>query len=346
MKNNWQENNKIDLCLDSTKLSGNFIAENFQSKIEPLIDFQSTLIDSASKLTNVSIPTIETFNKIDDVIRPISESIQSLGFSLSGISNIALKNDQLLKPPIYDFAVNPMISALNAAADTIKISQNRLAEILPSIELFNTSKIFESTQQINQINSLRTIAVDTLLKSPVYLPITQEEEKIRRMDSKISAIEEKIDKLNDKNRTLAVSEISENIVDLLQSLDPEIAKRFKGAIATLSSESEDLVAQVAESLTRIIEDLPYIISGKEKKATKDRKNEISLILAKYLGVPENEISSNHLIIQQHSYYSTLSTIRHRNADYQTYEKDRFRFKALVIGIESYIYILLTTKNEK
>ena len=112
-------------------------------------------------------------------------------------------------------------------------------------------------------------------------------------------------------------------------------------MATLiADQSEDLVGQVAESLTRIIEELPFLLTQRIYSLLIRRRIRLKN-LEDYLML-KNEVKSHHLIRQQQGYYTVLSDIRHRNPSvYEMYNKDKNLFKALVVQIEAYIYILIT-----
>ncbi len=66
-------------------------------------------------------------------------------------------------------------------------------------------------------------------------------------------------------------------------------------------------------------------------------------MKEYLWLPDQPEYKNHpLIVQQNNFYITLSGIRHRDKyTYPMFNKDRKRFRALVISFEAYIYLLLT-----
>lgn len=322
------------------------VTDTLRSKIYPLIGVQTALINSASNLAQIYEPIKKSMTQISTLISPVVKSVQSLGTSLAEISRTALATGELLKAPTYDFLNNPMASALNTSIDAIKIGQEKIMSIIPDnkgiIGLLNIG----ISNQVSQINALNNIAIDSLQSSPMLYPVVSKpDERISELSEKIQTLESKIVHLSEKNKNLFLTDITLNITTILKDLDDDISACFKGAITTLlEDKSEDMVGQVAESLTRVIERLPFRLSNKlvPPKVNKDDiYHAISSLRSKSKEVIE------HLVEQQHYFYSTLGSIRHRNKRiYNLYNSDHSRFKALAIQAEAFIYILLTFSNEK
>ena len=320
------------------------ISETLHLKIEPLIGIQTILIDSATKLSQFYEPTKRSIEQVSVLISPIAESIRSLGSSLAEVSKTALATGELLKVPTYDFLNSPITSALNASVDAIKIGQERIMSIMPDNKRIADLLDIGISSQVSQISALNSIALDSLQSSPVLFPVPRTDEKISNLDEKIQSLESKIIHLENKNNDLSLTDITANIIKILENLDEEIADCFKGAMTTLlDAKGKDMVAQVAESLTRVIERLPFSLS-KKSIPLKINKNSIYDAIGGLTGITKDE--AEHLVEQQHYFYSTLGLIRHRNKKiFNLYNTDHSRFKALVVQTEAYIYILLTFGNK-
>ncbi len=322
--------------------------ETLHAKIEPLISVQASLINTLAEFNKITEPVKKSIVRASDVIGPLSGTIQALGLNLAEVSKVALKTDDLLKLTTYDFVKSPMASALNVATDAIKINQDRISSVLPCMQdIFGLAKI-DTSNQISQISALNSLAIGSLQSSDVLFPVFKTKEKDSDIREKIEKLELKIDQLENKNENLVLTDITSNITKILEGLDSDIADCFKGAITTLlEDKSEDLVGQVAESLTRVIEKLPFALSKKQVYSSNDKENNVIEALLLYLDIPKEEYKSDHLVMQQKSFYSILGNIRHRKSRaYKLYNKNKKLFKAFVMQIEAYIYILVTLKNEK
>ncbi len=320
-----------------------------RAKMEPLFTGQSTLSHRIFELDHDLLEsTRASIGNASKTLFPILESARVLGDTLSNVGRIAIDTEMLSVRPSYDFINKPLLATLNVAIDTVKINQERLAAFLPGIEDVSKSLMVNVPNQIMHINSLSNTALESLQSSSILFPAHVGDGKIENLKSRIDDLELKIDKLNEEKNDLSLTDITKEVVNKLDKIDPELAKCFKGAITTLMiNKSEDLVAQVAESLTRIIENLPFKIADKNiSYSSKKTREMIIKALGGYLKVKEGDQNNHPLILQQESFYITLSDIRHRNSKiYKIYNDDRVRFKALIIQVEVYIYTLLTSKNE-
>lgn len=347
-KNNWLEHYKIPKSVNADSCFNSVInPETLHSKFEPLISAQASLVNSATELTKTIEPIKESMARINTIVGSLEGPIQRLGLTLTGVGKIALKTDDLFKVPTYDFINRPMASALNVATDAIKINQDRIASVLPDIQdAFNLSS-GSISNQISQISALNSIAIESLQSSRTLSPTFKTKEKDSDIREKIEKLESKIDQLENKNENLVLTDATSDIIKILESLDNDIAHCFKGAMTILlEDKSEDLVGQVAESLTRIIENLPFILSKKQVFSSCSKEDKVIEALSFYLGIPWEEYKNHHLIKQQKAFYTTLGNIRHRKSSaYKFYNRDKKLFRAFVMQVEAYIYILITFKKE-
>ncbi|MBU0998744.1 hypothetical protein KKG24_00325 [Patescibacteria group bacterium] len=323
------------------------IGETLHSKIDPLIGVQTALMDSATKLAQIYEPVKESMGKIGALISPVAETVQLLGTNLAEVSKTAIATGELLNAPTYDFLKSPMASILNVSTDAIQIGQERIMSIMPDSKGTTTLLEIGVSGQISQISALNSIALDSLQSSPILFPVSKTDEKISDLDNKIQLLESKIIHLEKNNDNLFLTDITSNIVKILEDLDDEIADCFKGAIRTmLDNKNKDLVGQVSESLTRVVEKLPLVLVKVNSRVRKEEK--IKLAMLEYLDKLPDQYEKESLIIQQKSFYSVFGILRHRNAkQYKMFKNDISRFKSLVIIFESFIYTLITINdNEK
>lgn len=354
LKNKKQKDNRLRYCKipESVNVDNYFNSvvnlETLHSKIEPLISTQTFLTDSVAELTKIIEPTKESMVQIGNIVNPLTGSMQVLGSSLAEVSKIALKTDDLLKVPTYDFVNSPVAATLNVAVDAIKINQNKIESIFPyTQDVYDPSKMSVSNQ-ISQISALNSIAIKSLESSNVLFPVPEIKENISDISEKVAKLELKINQLRDKNENIVLTNITSDIIKILKELDDDITDWFKGAMRNLiEAKNEDLVGQVAESLTRVIEKLPLILSKKQVFLSTNKEDNAIEALSFYFGTPKEKYKNNHLIMQQKSYYAILGNIRHRKScAYKFYNRNKKLFKAFVVQVEAYIYILLTFKNAK
>ena len=235
-------------------------------------------------------------------------------------------------------------SILNSTADSIRINQDQLLSYIPDINSNLSQVTLGAPSVINQISSLGNITLDYLKSSPTSFPlgVVYKEPEIDILKKKVATLEERVEIFENESRNIKLTNITDKVSVVLEKINSNLAQCFRGAMATLiADQSEDLVGQVAESLTRIIEELPFLLTQKNIFSSNKKENKIKEALEDYLML-KNEVKSHHLIRQQQGYYTVLSDIRHRNPSvYEMYNKDKNLFKALVVQIEAYIYILIT-----
>jgi len=264
-----------------------------------------------------------------------------LSDGLEKVYNTASVTNELLNHPIYDHLNNPMGSVLNAAVDSLKIGQERMMSVIQDNVGIASIKV---ANQVSQINTLNNMAIDSLNLSPALFPAENSDDKIANLNEKIQKLESKVIDITEKSDKIYLTDITENIMKILDELDSDIAQCFRGAMTILlEAKSEDMVGQVAESLTRVIEKLPFCLSKKTFPSNVNKTNVRNAICSLEF-VLENDI--DYLVEQQHYYYSTLGSIRHRNKKiYNQYNNDYALFNALAIQAEAFIYILITANNE-
>lgn len=314
-------------------------------KIEPLIDTQSILSSRIASLDNTLFDGAKVYNDdISNILSPLTGSAKILGDSINQVGRMAIDSKILFDKASYDFINNPLSATLNTAIDTIEINQNRLAAFIHDADTISDYLTLSKSSEIINTDSLGSIAIESLKSSPFLFPI-EREGKIKDIEDKVNSLETKINQLTEEKNNLSLTDITKDVSDELERIDLDLAKCFRGAITTLiKNDNEDLVGQVAESLTRVVENLPLKLAGENiKYSSSDKEVMIGEALGAYLKIKNNDQSKYHLIAQQKNFYATLGSIRHRNL--KIYNNDVARFKAFIVQVEAYIYILLTFNNE-
>lgn len=346
--------------VNSVILGGSHITKNFnwsfasefatlQTKLEPLFSAQSALSTSISALDfGLSASTKASISAINTSLSPVLESVRSLSDTLVNVGKLTIDARLLSAKPSYDFLNNPLWATLSTTMDAIKIGQDRLNTSLLSIGDTSISSYFSTPNQVTNIGILGNMSLGALQSSIFLPPVVTDKERINKLDTKVVSLEEKVERLSVEKDALSLTDITKQVAQELEKVDSELAKCFKGAMTTLiANQSEDLVAQVSESLTRVVENLPFrLIEWNITLSEKKTKLKIVEALGNYLNLSEEDRNKNALISQQKAFYDTLCEIRHRNTTYGIYSNDRDRFRALVTQIETFIYILLTYKNEE
>lgn len=346
--------------VNSVILGGSHITKNFnwsfvsefatlQTKLEPLFSAQSALSASISALDfGLSASTKASISAINTSLSPVLESARSLSDTLANIGKLTIDTQLLATKPSYDFLNNPLCATLSTTMDSIKIGQDRLNTSLLSIGDTSISSYFSRPNQITNIGILGNMSLGALQSSVIISPVVTDKERINKLDNKVISLEEKVKILSAEKDTLSLTDITKQVAQELEKVDSELAKCFKGAMRTLiEDQNEDLVAQVAESLTRVVEKLPLRLVNESILIADEKDARIVEALSRYLNLQENNKSENCLVSQQKAFYSTLGSIRHRNPNiYKIYNNDRNRFRALVTEVETFVYILLTYKNEE
>lgn len=320
-----------------------------RDKIEPLVIAQENLINDLSENIPDFSSISDAFSRANDTFTSISEPIQALGSSLSGINGIVTDFNLSLQTPVYDFINQPHLSLINAVTDSIKVNQEQLLSFVPNVQATLNQIIINSPNVINRISALDDIAVDYLGAS-LTLPIienTSEKAEIEDLKKQIAKLNLRVNNLEDENRKARLTDITAYVSSKLEEYSPDLAGCFRGAMTTLiAGESEDFIGQVAESLTRVIEGLPFVINVGYKSVATGKKNQIKETLCDYLGLNNEGAEKHFLINQQASYYTVMSGVRHRKSnEYHIYSQNKNLFKALVIQVEAFIYTLVTYEKK-
>lgn len=343
----YDDENKILSLIATGSVNPTF---TLQTRIEPLLTAQAGLATSVSGFNFNKAVLNGSFWCENTMLFSAANPIHSLGSGLSMVSKIATDSNLLLKVPSYDYIREPILSMLGSAVDTIKVNQNQILSFIPNTKpSVNYATTPYLAHNINQISSLGNIALGYLESSPsiFYSGIKSNDSEIDTYKKKIVNLELRVEKIENENRRTKLTDITNDVSNRLEIINPDLSKCFRGAMATLiADQSEDLVGQVAESLTRVIEELPFLLSNKKEFQSKNKEGKIREALENYLGLKQGKGYTNHIFLQQQGYYTVLSDIRHRNEDvYRFYNNDKNLFKAIVIQIEAYIYMLITFKNE-
>ncbi len=327
-----------DAAVGTAGMQNNF----FSTKLSPIIKQQSVLLDNFIHTDHsIVFEHQATVPEIGNLLAPIGNAVTLINGNLEKVGAFASNVGLYSQKSSYDLVNKPLLSTLNIASDAISTNQMFASTALSNV--YHQPRITQSAiSHIGRLTTLSDVALD-MYQSPVpSIKIEKTDEKIDNVSREVKRLANEIEAIKNKKRENDLSEIKSEIVNHLGKIDKEMEDKFKGAINAIESENEDYVAQSAESLTRLIEMLPYHLGAKVEQGMK-KEVQITKGLAKYLNVPED----HYLALQQQSFYAVLGGIRHGNKEiYPIYNKNKPRYKALVMQIEAYIYTLLTYKNDK
>lgn len=296
-------------------------------KIEPLLKIQSNISDSVSSIAG-----------------PIGETVSRLGQTLNSVQELTAKSGSFLESAKYNFINEPVISALNFAADNIALQQKTIIGELGNIQVSNT----ESMQRILGLNTeslVNSAALESIQESPFLFPQATTILPEKDLNSeRISKIEEEIKTLKKNRSEIIVGEITSELEDLLNNIDSSgsLAKMFAGGCSVIG-QNDDSLAQSAESMTRLMEKFPFYLKKDYKSDGIKTEEAIKEILAIHLSVryEKREEIKHPLIEQQNYFYTTFSQIRHRNQGiYKSFEEDLAKYKALVLQAEGFLYQII------
>lgn len=311
-------------------------------KIEPLLRIQQQLTDSAFSINSVvqKIPTIDTTQ-----FSYISEGALQAGRSLQAIQDLTLKSSSLFREANYDLLINPISSALSIAVDNVALQQRTILGDLDSITRLGSIVSPKFNQWDSASLRITDVALGALKESPYLFPDTRAisipifrdptTERIEKLEGEVQNLKEK------KERSI-ILEVNHEVEGLLSEMDSSLLKMFKGAYAVIN-QNDDSLAQSAESMTRLLEKLPFHLLKNFESKEKVKERIIKEILATHLSLKYDSLDDiNHpLIAQQHYFYETFSQIRHRNDGvYIEFEKDPARYKALLLQVEGFLYQLI------
>ncbi len=311
-------------------------------KIEPLLKIQQQLTDSTYSINSIiqKTPTID-FNQFSY----ISEKTIQTKTSLEMIQDFALKSNSLFNATNYDFLINPISSTLNIAVDNVALQQKNILKDLDSIVKIGTIVSPKFNEWDSTSLKINNIALNALRESPYLFPsprITTIPFSRDPTTERIEKLENEVKYLKNKKEKNIIIEINYEVEKLLLEIHGPLSKMFKGAYEVID-QNDDSLAQSAESMTRLLENLPFHLVKEFKPKEKIKEKIIKEILAKHLSLESNSLDEiNHpLITQQHQFYETFSQIRHRNNKiYSEFEKDPARYKALLIQVEGFLYQLI------
>ncbi len=329
-----EDKNNIRDILDTNR-SGYFTFENIDEKLLPIYKNQE-------KINQLIITGSESGILLDDNLEDISTFTGALSTSIGQISSMSFDANLLSTPLSYDFINNPLISGVNIAADNILSLQNDF------INNFNisTPATFNMNETLDYIDvwkpevKFNNLALDTLQNSYVFPTIKDKEGE---NSEKIKLLEEEIEKIKNSENKIIEEVVSEKLEILLNTLDNDLFKMYRGAIAVIINPNDDSLAQSAESMTRLLEKISYILSPKYILKNK-KEDDIKEMLAIYLKITYVNVSDihNYIIDQQHYFYETFSQIRHRNKDiYKKYNDDPLLYKSLLLQAQGFLYHLIT-----
>jgi hypothetical protein len=311
-------------------------------KIEPLLKIQQQLTDSAFSINAVmqKIPTIDSTR-----LSYLSEGAIQAGKSLQTIQDLTLKSSSLFREVNYDLLINPISSALSIAVDNVALQQKTILGDLDSIAKIGTIVSPRFNKWNNTLLEISDVALETLRESPYLFPDLKTTTIPVFKDpttERIERLEDEVKDLKDKQEKDSIIKIDSEVEKLLSKIDDSLSKMFKGAYAVIN-QNDDSLAQSAESMTRLLEKLPFCLVKNFESQENTKEKTIKEILAIHLSIKYDSVNNiNHpLIDQQHYFYKTFSQIRHRNDKiYKEFEKDPARYKALLLQVEGFLYQLI------
>ncbi|MBS3904204.1 MAG: hypothetical protein KGZ39_02635 [Simkania sp.] len=314
-------------------------------KIEPLLRIQEQITDSASLISSVvqKIPTIDS-----DRLAYISDGAIQAGKSLRAIQDLTLRSSSLFSEANYDLLVNPISSALSIAVDNVALHQKTILGDLDSIAKMGTITSHKFNEWDSISLKISDVALGALEQSPYLFPDYLRATTIPVFKDptteRIEKLEDEVKSLREKKEKDIIVEINHEVEKLLLSIDSFLPKMFKGAYAVVN-QNDDSLAQSAESMTRLLENLPAHLVKNFKSQQKTKEAVIKETLAVHLSLEYTSVDDiNHpLISQQHYFYETFSQIRHRNSIYKDFENDPARYKALLLQVEGFLYQLIKAK---
>lgn len=377
MKNDGEEIKNIQLYIEpSSVYDVTGISSTFYEPGEhvTLTDRFTPIFRNQEAINRIMLGASESGLLTKNNANSILDFTAVLNTSVNQLSNMGLESGILVNPPSYDFINNPLVSGITIATDNISSLQNGFLHSFgvdsnQAIEVNKNSNVFDlrtsTSLSVPQDYyslpisfdksldftgtsmpglKLNNTALDILQGSSAfseasYLHLGKDDETAQ----KIASLEEDVRKIKESNSKIIISQVSEKVESLLSTLDDDMAKMFRGAIGVINNPNDDSIAQSAESMTRLLEKLPSMLTPKFKSKGGKRENDIREMLAIHLNIKYKDIGDvkNVLIDMQHHYYVTLSQIRHRNVEiYKKYEDDPFLYKSLLIQIEGFLYQLL------
>lgn len=311
-------------------LTGTSSYDHLSDKICANIGTQSTLVSEYDGL--VSAGSSATLSQLGNAVDLVGNNIESM-------STIATTSGVLGIAPDYNLTGVPDVAGISIASDNVMTAQGYIQSGITKL----TSDPAIATETFLHSDRIATLN-DTALNTAIFeLPIAPTmDDRLNKIEKKFDEIKDEITELKIKKRQSDIDEAEEEISSRLEKINPQLKSKFIGAVQSLNTKNEDYIAQSAESLTRIIEKLPFEL-GAEVDKDLGKKDQITKALVEYLGVEEN----HYLVTQQSTFYSTLSSIRHGNEDiYPYYVENPSKYKALVLQVESYIYTILTFNDVK
>lgn len=311
-------------------------------RIEPLLKIQRQLTDSAYSISSVvqKIPTINLTQ-----LSYISQGAIQAGKSLEAIQDLTLKSNSLFKEANYDLLVNPISSALNIAVDNVALQQKTILVDLDSITRLGSIASPKFNEWGSASLKINDVALGALKESPYLFPDIRTTPVSILKDpatERIEKLEDEVRSIKNKKERNIIIEINHEVEELLSKIDGSLVKMFKGAYAVVN-QNDDSLAQSAESMTRLLENLPSFLVKNFKPQDRTKEGAIKEMLAVHLLIKYDSVNDiNHpLVTQQHYFYETFSQIRHRNNKvYTEFEKDPARYKALILQVEGFLYQLI------
>lgn len=305
-------------------------------KIEPLLKIQEQIAHSTSLINSMvqKIPTMDSAR-----LSYISDGAIQAERSLKAIQDFTLKSSSLFNEANYDLLVNPISSTLSIAADNVALQQKTILGDLDSIAKIGTITSPRFNGWDSTSLKISDLALGTLEQSPYLFPNSLRATTIPSFKDptteRIEKLEDEIKNLKEKKEKDIIVEINHEVENLLSAIDSSLAKMFRGAYAVVN-QNDDSLAQSAESMTRLLENLPAHLVKNLESQEKTKEGVIREVLAVHLSSDIN----HPLITQQHYFYETFSKIRHRNSIYKDFENDPARYKALLLQVEGFLYQLI------
>jgi len=311
-----------------------------------------TTIDQ--KLTGLISSNLSPGIEVAQNIQPLVDASNVFKESLSQFNKVTIESGLMDAIPQINFGLDPINSSLGIALDTLDQQKSVLTDAMNSLsDAFqlpgNIVNDLTTLTESVKLNDLALGSIEASIISPSVsslssfsspsLLIDESDDEMRELNERIEDLESKVKDLKKERNHRTLSLITEKVILLLREFSDELGDRFNSVCLTIfNGENCERIPHAAESMTRIIEDLPMILGDAPDTVGKSKEN-AAKFLGKFLKLDDTAILCHKLIAKQHEFYDVFSGIRHRNPS--RYLTDINMFEALLLQAEAYIYELLT-----
>jgi len=279
----------------------------------------------------------------------ISDSLNTLGSSVGQLQKMTIDAGLLNTIPKLNFIADPINTSLGLALESMEKQKSILTTTIGAFadQLSVSQNMLASLSSATATTTLNNLALDVLSETSIHAVTSPWHNSISSIflpESKpeIEIMEKKLNGLKKEKEQKGLSVLTDKVKSLLSGISSDLSDKFKATcLVIFDKDNKDGIAQCAESMTRLIEDLPSLLSPNTIIGSEGAKKAACMRLTEYLSA---ETHNHDLILKQHLFYDIFSDIRHRRA--KKYLENPLLFKALLIQTEAYIYELLTYNGIK